>query len=148
MGLDPITRKQFNRDVIEHLQAEKRTVFYSSHLLYEVEAVADAVGILDQGHIVRAGCTEDLQREVKRVVLPVEAIVGRPRPAKLLDVRRDGTRMAITLDHSAQWIADLRAGGIEHIVEDLSLDEIFEAFVIGKADAWPDQSPILDAAVA
>jgi len=67
LGLDPISRKQFNRDVIEYLQAEKRTVFYSSHLLYEVEAVADAVGILDQGRIVRMGHTEDLQREIKRV---------------------------------------------------------------------------------
>ncbi|MEN6405269.1 MAG: ABC transporter ATP-binding protein, partial [Thermoguttaceae bacterium] len=39
LGLDPISRKQFNRDIIEYLQAEKRTVFYSSHLLDEVEAV-------------------------------------------------------------------------------------------------------------
>src|SRR6476619_6141892 len=40
LGLDPISRKQFNRDVVEHLQSEGATVFYSSHLLYEVEAVA------------------------------------------------------------------------------------------------------------
>jgi ABC-2 type transport system ATP-binding protein len=148
LGLDPISRKQFNRDVIEYLQAEKRSVFYSSHLLYEVEAVADAVGILDQGRIVRVGYTEDLQREVKRVVLSVEALGGRPKPAKLLDVRRDGARVAVTLDDSVQWIADLRAGGVEHVVEDLSLDDIFEALVIGKVDGWPGQSPILDAAVA
>ena len=88
LGLDPISRKQFNRDVIEYLQAEKRTVFYSSHLLYEVEAVADAVGILDQGRIVRMGCTEDLQREIKRVVLPVEAAAKCPKPEKLLDVEK------------------------------------------------------------
>src|SRR5439155_12876179 len=55
LGLDPIARKQFNRDVIEHLQAEGRTVFYSSHLLYEVDAVADAVAILDEGRFVRVG---------------------------------------------------------------------------------------------
>jgi ABC-2 type transport system ATP-binding protein len=148
MGLDPITRKQFNRDVIEHLQAERRTVFYSSHLLYEVEAVADAVGILDQGRIVRVGNTEDLQREVKRIVLSAEALAGRPMPAKLLDVRMDGARVAVTLDDSPRWIADLRADGTQHVVEDLSLDEIFEAFVIGKADGWPGQSPVLNGALA
>ena len=31
LGLDPIMRKQFNRDLITHLQGEGRTVFYSSH---------------------------------------------------------------------------------------------------------------------
>ena len=48
LGLDPIMRKQFNRDLITHLQGEGRTVFYSSHLLYEVEPVADEVAILDK----------------------------------------------------------------------------------------------------
>jgi ABC-2 type transport system ATP-binding protein len=148
LGLDPISRKQFNRDVVEYLQAEKRTVFYSSHLLYEVEAVADAVGILDQGHIVRMGRTEDLQRDVKRVVLPIEAVINRPKPEKLLDIERDGASVVVTLDDSAQWIADLRENGVEHVVEDLSLDEIFEAYVIGRVDGWPGHSPIASTAVA
>jgi ABC-2 type transport system ATP-binding protein len=148
IGLDPITRKQFNRDVIEHIQAEGRTVFYSSHLLYEVEAVADAVAILDRGRVVRAGYTEDLQREVKRVVLSAETLALCRRPAKLLDVNRKAERVAVTLDESARWIAELSSGGVEHVVEDLSLDDIFEAFVIGRADLWPDQSPYRKAAVA
>jgi len=148
LGLDPITRKQFNRDVIDHLQAEGRTVFYSSHLLYEVEAVADAVAILDQGRIVRAGATEDLQRDVKRVLLSPEGLAGRPRPDRLLDVRKDAAQVAVTLDDSGPWIDGLRAEGVEHVVEDLSLDEIFEAFVIGRADGWPDPSAALNAAVA
>ena len=148
LGLDPISRKQFNRDVIEYLQAEKRTVFYSSHLLYEVEAVADAVGILDQGRIVRMGCTEDLQREIKRVVLPSEAVAKCRKPAKLLNVEKDGVNVLVTLDDSARWIADLQADGVEHVVEDLSLDDIFEAFVIGRANSWPGQSHTPVAAVA
>jgi ABC-2 type transport system ATP-binding protein len=148
MGLDPITRKQFNRDVIEHLQAEGRTVFYSSHLLYEVEAVADAVAILDQGRIVRAGATEALQNEVKRVVLSLDALSRRPRPPKLLDVRRRSQQVAVTLDDAAAWIVELRVDGVEHIVEELELDDIFEAFVIGEVDLWPDQSPNRKVAVS
>jgi len=148
LGLDPVTRKQFNRDVIEHLQAEGRTVFYSSHLLYEVEPVADAVAILDQGRIVRVGPTEELQREVKRVVLSREALAGRPKPARLLDMRRDAARIAVTLDDCGPWIAGLRADGVEHVVEDLSLDEIFEALVIGRIDGWPGPSAEVKAAVA
>ena len=148
LGLDPITRKQFNRDVIEHLQAEGRTVFYSSHLLYEVEAVADAVAILDQGCLIRVAATEELQRAVKRVVLPADALNDRPRPEKLLDTSRREQRVAVTLDDAAEWIAGLAAEGIEHTVEDLSLDEIFEAFVIGRVDFWPSSPTPQQAAVA
>src|SRR5438045_9780115 len=67
LGLDPIMRKQFNRDLITHLQGEGRTVFYSSHLLYEVEPVADEVAILDQGRVIRQAETEALRRDVKQL---------------------------------------------------------------------------------
>ena len=140
LGLDPITRKQFNRDVIEHLQAEGRTVFYSSHLLYEVEAVADAVAILDRGRLVRVGPTEELQRDVKRVIASPSALAGRPKPSGLLDVQASGGRLAVTLDRAAPWLAELNSEGVDFAVEDLSLDEIFEAFVIGQVERWPDGS--------
>ncbi len=140
LGLDPITRKQFNRDVIEHLQAEGRTVLYSSHLLYEVEAVADAVAILDRQRIVRVGPTEEVQRLVKRIVLAADALRYVPRPTQLLDVRNDQSRVAITIDDAPTWIADLQQHGMEYAIDDLSLDEIFEAFVIGNANLWPEQS--------
>jgi ABC-2 type transport system ATP-binding protein len=148
LGLDPITRKQFNRDVISHLQSQGHTVLYSSHLLYEVEAVADAVAILDEGRIVRTGSTEALHRDVKQVRLATDALRMQARPAKLLDVQIDGHRAAVTVDHAGEWISHLEANGVEHIVEDLSLDEIFEAFVIGRTDAWPGRGVELQPAMA
>jgi ABC-2 type transport system ATP-binding protein len=78
MGLDPIARKEFNRDLVEHLQTSGCTVLYSSHLLGEVEAVADAVAILDQGRILRIGTTDQLREEVKRIILPIAAASGIP----------------------------------------------------------------------
>lgn len=137
LGLDPIARKEFNRDLIEHLQAEGRTVLYSSHLLSEVEAVADRVAILDGGQLVRTGRTEDVQREVQRVLVSAAAVADLPAPAKLLDLRRDGSRIAVTLDNAGLWVNQLRADGVDLVVEDLSLDEIFEAFVIGRPEGWP-----------
>lgn len=148
LGLDPITRKQFNRDVIDHLQAEGRTVFYSSHLLYEVEAVADTVAILDAGRVVRSGATETLQHEVKRVVVEADDLAELPRPKHLLDVCRRGSRVAVALDQAPQWIELLRREAVGHTVENLSLDEIFEAFVIGQPQNWPDASVRSSSAVA
>jgi len=131
LGLDPIMRKEFNRDLIAHLQGEGRTVLYSSHLLYEVEPVADAVGILHQGRIVRQGGTEELREQVKRLLFPVDALDRLP-PLKLLDVAQMGDRIALTVDHAPEAMASLYRVGIEPQVVDLNLDEIFEAFVIGR----------------
>lgn len=137
IGLDPISRKEFNRDLINHLQAEGRTVLYSSHLLDEVEAVADTVAILDRGRIVRHAATDDLRDQVKQVLLSIEALEAVSRPVGLLDVRRDDERIVATIDGAAPFVTELVESGIEHEVIDLSLDEIFEAFVIGRPQSWP-----------
>lgn len=139
MGLDPIARKEFNRDLVEHLQSSGATILYSSHLLEEVEAVADAVAILDKGRIVRTGLTEDLREEVKQIVLPVEATAGISRPAGLLDVRRRQQQLSLVVDRASDFLTRLTASDIDHEVVDLTLDEIFEAFVIGRTTDWPER---------
>ena len=140
MGLDPIARKEFNRDLVEHLQTSGCTVLYSSHLLGEVEAVADAVAILDQGKILRTGTTDQLREEVKRIILPIAAVSGIPKPDGLLDVRRHEQRLAFVTDQAGTYTQQLAARGIDHEVVELSLDEIFEAFVIGRPLDWPDKA--------
>ncbi len=87
LGLDPVMRKQFNRDLITHLQGEGRTVFYSSHLLYEVEPVADEVAILDGGRIVRQADTDTLRRDVKQFVLNQAALAAVREDFALLDIQ-------------------------------------------------------------
>ncbi len=139
MGLDPIARKEFNRDLVEHLQTSGCTVLYSSHLLDEVEAVADAVAILDQGKIVRTGTTDLLRDEVKQILLPIDSVAGTPQPDGLLDVRRHGDRLALITDRASSYIHELSAKGTDHDVVDLCLDEIFEAYVIGRSHDWPDK---------
>jgi ABC-2 type transport system ATP-binding protein len=131
LGLDPIMRKEFNRDLIAHLQGEGRTVLYSSHLLYEVEPVADAVGILHHGQIVRQGSTDDLREQVKRLLVPTAAL-GRLHGMNVLDAAPAGDRTALTVDSASEAIAMLHQIGVEPEIVDLNLDEIFEAFVIGR----------------
>jgi ABC-2 type transport system ATP-binding protein len=132
LGLDPIMRKQFNRDLITHLQGEGRTVFYSSHLLYEVEPVADEVAILDQGRIVRQADTETLRRDVKQLILGREAFVANRKHLTVLDAQSDGDRMVVAVDGAEKAIEVLHYEGVEFRVVDLNLDEIFEAYVVGR----------------
>jgi ABC-2 type transport system ATP-binding protein len=132
LGLDPIMRKQFNRDLITHLQGEGRTVFYSSHLLYEVEPVADEVAILDQGRIVRQAATEVLRRDVKQIILPFDAFATVRDDLKILDERSDGDHIAVTVERAEHAMKVIGREGLDHRVVDLNLDEIFEAYVAGR----------------
>jgi len=132
LGLDPIMRKEFLRDLVAHLQGERVSVFFSSHLLYEIELVADSVVILDHGRIVRQAATEDLRATVKRLVAPAEAEqILRGLPG-LLDLNRSGRQATAVVEDIAAARPVLSAAGVVAQEIDLNLDEIFEAYVIGR----------------
>jgi ABC-2 type transport system ATP-binding protein len=149
LGLDPVMRKQFNRDVIDHLQDEGRTVFYSSHLLYEVEPVADEVAILDGGRLVRSADPETLRRDVKQFVLDRRALAAVRDDLALLDLQTSGEEIAATVENATAVAALLSREGLPHRVVDLNLDEIFTAYVSGKSTSRDTESvPITDAVEA
>jgi ABC-2 type transport system ATP-binding protein len=136
-GLDPIARREFHRALIELVQAVGTTVIYSSQQPDEVEAVADRVAILHGGQIVREGSIDDLRRDVRQVALPQSAAGDVASPVGLLDLRFVGNRLIATTDGAEAFLRQLKKRRIDHDVYDLSLEEIFEAFVTGYSAGWP-----------
>jgi ABC-2 type transport system ATP-binding protein len=134
LGLDPIMRKDFLRDLVTYLQGERVSVFFSSHLLYEIEPVADSVVILNHGKVIRQAATEDLREQVKRLIAPIEAqpfLSGLPG---LLDLNSTG-RQATAVVSDIAAVRPMLAESPDHIdIIDLNLDEIFEAYVIGRKE--------------
>lgn len=63
-GLDPLGRMKV-REIIQRLQHEGKTVFFSSHELGEVETVCDRVAILCDGHLKTEGRITDLVRQYR-----------------------------------------------------------------------------------
>lgn len=145
LGLDPIMRKEFNRDLITHLQGEGRTVFYSSHLLYEVEPVADMVAILDHGVLVKQAPTEALRDQVKRIALSRADYQEFGSALNALDVRLSSEEAVVAVDNAAAAIRALEAAGCTFRIIDLNLDEIFEVCVAGRKDNH-DSGPVAPAA--
>ncbi len=69
-ALDPIGRKAI-LDMLGHLQG-RTTVFFSTHILADVERVCDSVAVLDRGRIVVQGSMADLKRRFSRHQLVVD----------------------------------------------------------------------------
>lgn len=132
LGLDPIMRREFMRDVIEHLQGNGCTVFFSSHLLYEIEPVADIVAVLDGGTIIRQASTEELRASVRQFVISAEDNDRLGALPSLLDAKPAGRQVAFIADKADEARERLTSGGITFKENELNLDDIFEAYVIGN----------------
>jgi ABC-2 type transport system ATP-binding protein len=58
-GLDPIGRREV-RDLLLALRSQGKTVFFSSHILSDVEAMCDRAAILSRGKLLRCGTVHEL----------------------------------------------------------------------------------------
>jgi ABC-2 type transport system ATP-binding protein len=134
LGLDPIARKDFLRHVIELLQSNGVTVFFSSHLLYEIEPVADQVAILDKGRIIKTAQTGPLRETVKRFIFSPKNGFSAQDISGVLDIEQLQDCIALTVEECDEAKrADLKAAATNGWQEvALNLDEIFEAYVIGN----------------
>jgi ABC-2 type transport system ATP-binding protein len=73
-GLDPVGRRDI-RDLILGLKARGKTVFFSSHILQDVEMICDRVGILVEGKVLRvASVAEVLAKSVRWVEVEVSGL--------------------------------------------------------------------------
>jgi len=70
-GLDPESRFQF-KGILKGLRDQGTTIFFSSHILRDVQDIADRFGILDRGRILHVGTFEQLQA---RLVVPKDIAI-------------------------------------------------------------------------
>jgi ABC-2 type transport system ATP-binding protein len=105
-GLDPLLQQEFMA-MVREARAQGRTVFLSSHVLAEVEHVADRVGILRAGRLVATEAIEVLRRRAVR-------------------------RVEIRFDHPVPAAAFQHLAGVRQVATD---GEVLRCVVEGRADA-------------
>jgi ABC-2 type transport system ATP-binding protein len=129
-GLDPLVQREFLALVREARDAG-RTVFLSSHVLSEVEAIADVVGILRAGRLVVTDSVVRLERQaVRRMDLtfasdpPVEEI---KRVAGVHDVHVAARTVHLSIEGSTADLMSAAAPfGVENVVtHEPDLEQVF-----------------------
>ena len=146
-GLDPLMQQTFNQ-MMREVRAEGRTVFLSSHVLSEVQAICDRVGILRDGQLKAVETVERMThvdfRWVRVELRDPATAALRERLARIpgvssVETENHGLKLRLNGDFDPLlralndiYVVDLR-------VESPSLEEIFLAFY-GDNGAVPQQA--------
>lgn len=127
-GLDPVVRRDILGAIIRTIADEGRTVLFSSHLLDEVERVADRVAIIHQGRIMLTASMDEIKESHRRVTLRFGQPTDRP-PSLVgtLSFEGQGSEWSyICSGESSQLRRAAEAIGATVVGDDaLTLDEIF-----------------------
>ena len=131
-GLDPLVQKTV-LEMVREAKADDRTVFFSSHILSEVQAVCDRVGIIRDGQLVAIQRVEDLfAQRMNRMDL----IFDRLPPVGTFDIngvaeleRRKKTIVLEVRENLPQALAAAAKHNVMDIeTHNISLEEIFLAY--------------------
>jgi len=121
-GLDPAGIVAM-RETLRHLAATGKTVFVSSHLLAEIQVMADVVGIIAAGRLVREGTMQELlsSQQVVRIRLP---LVDADAALSVLTAIAP-TSAAADMDGATTWLSvqteSHRAAELNHVLANAGL---------------------------
>jgi ABC-2 type transport system ATP-binding protein len=131
-GLDPVVRRDILGAIIRTIAEEGRTVLFSSHLLDEVERVADHVAIIHQGRIMLTASMDEIKETHRRMTLRFsEPVMTPPTLIGALSSSGAGAEWTFICNgESGQLRRAAEALGAT-VVDDapLSLDEAFVSHV-------------------
>jgi ABC-type multidrug transport system ATPase subunit len=137
--LDPLIREEFLEGVNRLIGIRPRTVLFSSHIMSDIEKVADMIGIVNEGRLLVCAGRDALMEKTKRLKVslkPGSDTFSPPRDAVLAD--SDGRCWNLTVyDLPEREVERIRADDrVEQMdVQPLSLEEIFKDFIKGARRA-------------
>lgn len=132
LGLDPVARRSLLQSMLYVTRQPNRTILFSSHLLSDVERVADRIAVLDGGAL-RADCTvEHFRERLRHYVLTFRS---QPPPTPdmpgLLESFRTDRELALTVanptSETESWLAALQPESLEPV--EMTLEDAFISYV-------------------
>jgi ABC-2 type transport system ATP-binding protein len=128
LGLDTVLRREFLELAIDLIQRERRSILITSHILSDVERLADHIAILHDQRIVVDCTLEGLKKAVQKLRLtwPDEPPTELPAPGLIAGKRRGREWVVTMAGVNDQRLALLRSLGPDRIEPvPMSLEEIF-----------------------
>lgn len=144
LGLDPLAQ-QTVLELVRETRAEGRTVFFSSHILSEVQAVCDRVGIIREGRLIAVERIETLvAQQFRRLRLTLSRQPGEKAFALdgVSELNRFDGQITLEIRQNLQAVLEI---AVQHGVLDIeeqpvTLGTIFMAYYGGEAEDSPGGS--------
>jgi ABC-2 type transport system ATP-binding protein len=135
-GLDPVARQEVLGELMEVLNDEERTIFFSSQNTLDVEQISDQITFIDRGRIIDSGDKESFLDRWRRVRLDVPPGVTLPQLPGVVAARSSGRMAVVTTNSYEPALTALYqgAGATVHSVENMTLEEIFVANVMSRRE--------------
>ena len=135
-GLDPIARHDLLNTLVGQIAADGKTIFFSSHILSEVEAVADWIGIIRDGKLVVSDELDQLKQSQKVLKLvyaeipSAQEIAGLQVLPGVTRIEQEGRSVRIMVrqdvDGLARRIQAASGDALRDIdIVDLNLEDLF-----------------------
>lgn len=127
-GLDPISRREF-WETLKEIGKEHFT-FLTTHYLEEAEQLADCIGVLDHGKLVRIGTLEELRKSVNynyslRVLSRSPISIPTLQNGELVTSTDGNIRILTTEEEAFKLSRELAKNGYKFTINPVSLDDIF-----------------------
>lgn len=138
-GLDPLIREEFLEGVNRLIQIRPRTVLYSSHIMSDIEKVADTIGIINEGRLLVCAGRDDLLEKTREITVTMKFGSGplpKPDSAILFDVQDRVSRLTVFGMPETELTTLRNNPHVERVeVSPLNLEAIFKAFIKGARRA-------------
>ena len=124
-GLDPLLQQKFY-NFLRKQKNKGKTLFFSSHILSEVDKVCDRIGIINNGNLIALEDVETLKRKKGKIIkLKIKEKPETFKGPKNLKIK-DGWIQFVTSDNIDEWIKKLSKYTIIDLeINDFSLEDIF-----------------------
>jgi ABC-2 type transport system ATP-binding protein len=127
-SLDPIARRQFLQQLVEIAADENRAVIFSTHIVSDVERVANQVWMLRDGVMDYQGDLDTLKESIARITLPRASYINENLSLlpEIIKKREDSLHIQLTIKHWSAELEELLQAKIPDMrVEYLNLEDIF-----------------------
>lgn len=128
-ALDPVARRELLREIARRAAESGTTVFFSTHIVSDLERVASHIALLHRGRLMINTAMDDLKEIYARVTFASEADIAPQFAGELSRRRHSDGSVSLVVARAAVERWPVIGGSIGSTLESLSLEDLFVELV-------------------
>ncbi len=135
-GLDPLMQSKFF-ELLEEERKRGATIFFSSHVLSDVQRICDRVGIIKEGRLIKIESIDDILKTQAKNVKVVSDNLKLKKSKKIINLKQNGNRYNFVYKGKVDDLIKLLSGAhiIDMSITEPTLEEIFMHYYFKEDEA-------------